>query len=385
MKRRFRACTFSWGILCATLIFGCAGAGRSTIAPINDAERTRAGLTGRDAQKLAPQAFAEADQALKQAKEADAAGDTIAAELHAERAIAAYQKAIALARLARATEEENLAREALERATEQGQRYAAARKAAEREADDLEKQLKIAREAQLPAPSGTADPDREKARLAAAQALATQARLLCSAARLVSPQAPGLTEAETAASDIEKKLEASPRPAPIDLAARARAGCLASLTKARRSGPPAADQTDALLGELSKAGDPKKAAVDLSPSRDERGVVVTLRSLFKGDKLAPEGEGTLKDLGRVAAAHPSFAVQVVVHDAQQGSAADLAASKKRGESVAAALAAGGAKSDKIRVETAGARAPVVDPADPKRRERNARIEVVFVLGAAGSS
>jgi outer membrane protein OmpA-like peptidoglycan-associated protein len=369
-------------LLFATLLglAGCAGAAQSTVVKISDAERTRAGVLGRDAQTLAPQAFAEADQALKQAKEADAAGDATAAELHAERAIAAYQKAIAIARLARATEEERSARAALERATEQAERYSTARKAAEREADDLDKQLKIAREAQLPAPSGTADPDREKARLVAAQALATQARLLCSAARLVSPQAPGLAEAEAAANDIEKKLEASPRPAPIDLAARARASCLASLTKARRSGPPAADQTDALLGEISKAADPKKAAIDLAPARDERGVVVTLRALFKGEKLAPEGEDALKDLGRVAAAHPTFALQVVVHDAQQPGAAEMAAGKKRGEQVASALVAGGAKADKIKVELAGARAPVVDPADAKRRDRNARIEVVFVLG-----
>ena len=91
--------------LAAMLVFvvGCGGAASSTVMKISDAERTRAGLTGRDAQTLAPQAFAEADQALKQAKEADAAGDATAAELHAERAIAAYQKAIAIARLARAT------------------------------------------------------------------------------------------------------------------------------------------------------------------------------------------------------------------------------------------------------------------------------------------
>ena len=55
--------------------------------------------------------------------------------------------------------------------------------------------------------SGPADPEREKARLVAAQSLATQARLLCSAARLVSDKAPGLSEAETQLADLEKKVK----------------------------------------------------------------------------------------------------------------------------------------------------------------------------------
>src|SRR5262249_27855867 len=155
--------------------------------------------------------------------------------------------------LVRATDEETQAREALSRATEQSQRYSAARKQAEREADDLEKQLKVAREAERPNSSGPSDPERERARLVAAQALVTQARLLCSAARLVSPQAPGLAEAEAAQADLEKKLESSPKPAPIDAAGKVRAACLTALTKARRAGLSDADQADALLGELSRA------------------------------------------------------------------------------------------------------------------------------------
>jgi outer membrane protein OmpA-like peptidoglycan-associated protein len=371
------------GVLLALVLLAACGGATSTVSGIADANRMRASLAGKDAEKLAPQAFAAADAALREAREAESRGDTTAAELHGERAVAAYQRAVALARLARATEEEASAREALARALEQTQRWSQARKTAEREADDLEKQLKIAREAQLPAPSGPADPDRERARLVAAQSLVTQARLLCSAARLVSAQAPGLTEAETAATELEKKLDAKPQPAPIDAAARARAACLASLTKAKRAGSSEADQSDALLGELSQSTDPKaKSATDLAPSRDERGVVVTLRNLWKGDALAPEAATTLKDLGRVAAAHPAFGVQVVVHDASPPSAAEIATNKKRGEAIAKALVDGGAPTGKVKVEHAGARAPVVDPQDAKRRERNARVEIVFVPGAS---
>lgn len=361
---------------------GCAHAVGPVGPRVADAERTRAALAGKDAQTLAPQAFAEADEALRAAKEADAKGDSTAAELQSERALAAYQHATAVARLARAKEDEIAAKAALGKAAEQAERYGAARRSAEREADDLDKQLKIAREAQSPAASGAADPEREKARLVAAQSLATQARLLCSAARLVSEKAPGLAEAEAAVTDLEKKLEAAPRPAPIDLAGRARASCLSALTKARRAGTPENDPADALLGELSRSRvavvEGAEKSTDLAPARDERGVVVTMRGLFQGDKLSNGAAETLKELGRVAAAHPDFAVQVVMHAATAPGANDAAAEKKRGETVTKALADAGAK--RTQLELAGARTPVFDPADTKRRAQNARVEIVFVGG-----
>ena len=107
-------------------------------------------------------------------------------------------------------------------------------------------------------------------------------------------------------------------------------------------------------------------------------MVVTLRSAFKGDKLTPESEGSVKELGRVAAAHPTFAVQVVLHDAQAPSAAEAALNQKRGEAIVQALVAGGATGAKVKVEQAGAKAPVVDPKDARHRDRNARVEIVFV-------
>lgn len=372
-KRGFRAVALAVSLAS----IGCGGANAANFGRVNDAERMRAGLGGQDAQTLAPQAFAAADQELRLAKEAQASGDSVGAELHAERALATYNQAIALARLSRATQEEAAANEALAKASDQAQKYAAQRKAIDHEADDLEKRLRVAREAQLPPASGPADPERERARAVAAQALVTQARLLCSAARLVSPQAPGVTEAETVVTNLEKQV-ASTKAVAIDPAARARAACLTSLTKVRRTAGSDSDQADTLLGELSQAGAAAKGKSDLAPARDERGVVVTLRSAFKGDKLTPEAEGSVKDLGRVAAAHPTFAVQVVVHDAQAPSAAEAAQDQKRGEAVVQALIAGGVPGTRVKVEQAGARAPVVDPKDAKHRERNARVEIVFV-------
>lgn len=375
VRRLATACV----IALALASVACAGASGTKIGRVDEATRMREGLGGQDAQLLAPQAFAAADQELRLAKEAQSAGDTTGAELHAERALATYNQAIALARLARATQEEAAATQALASASEQAQKYATQRKAVDREADDLEKKLRVAREAQLPPASGPADPERERARVVAAQALVTQARLLCSAARLVTAQAPGLGDAEAAVSSLEKQIDTSKTAVTIDPAARARAACLASLTKARRTAGPDADQADTLLGELSQAGAaPKGSKSDLAPARDERGVVVTLRSAFKGDKLTPEAEASVKDLGRVAAAHPTFAVQVVLHDAQAPSAAEAQANQRRGEAVTQALVAGGVAATKVKVEQAGAKAPVVDPRDARHRERNARVEIVFV-------
>lgn len=369
--------------LVSALALGCGGSNASSTARVNDAEKYRSTLQGGDAPTLAPQAFAIAEQELQLAKGAASSGDATGADLHADRAIAAYQHAVVLARLARATQDEAAANEALARASERTQAFAAQRRAMDREADDLDKKLRVAREAQLPPSSGPTDPERERARMVAAQSLAMQARLLCSAARLVSPDAPGLGDAETAVTSLEKELDTAKAKAPIDAAARARASCLTSLTKARRaSSAGSADQADILLSELSQSGAAPKTAnaapADLAPSRDERGVVVTLRSIFQGDKLTRDGEAAVKDLGRVAAAHPSFGVQVVVHDAERPSPSEVAVDQKRGDAVARALVEGGAASSKVKVEQAGARAPLVDPKDARRRDRNARVEVVFV-------
>lgn len=355
----------------------CAGTAAGGARSVGDAERMRAGLTGKDTATLAPQAFAAASQEIELAKQAQAAGDDTGADLHGDRALALYNQAIAIARLARATRDDAAASEALAQANEQGQRYADQRKAVDHEADDLEKKLRVAREAQLPPSSGPADPDRERARVVAAQSLVTQARLLCGAARLVAPQAPGLTDAEAAVTTLEKQADTGKLG--IDSAARARAGCLGSLTRARRAaGGADLDPSDTLLSELSQSGDPRSPRHDLAPARDERGVVVTMRSAFKGEKLTLEAEASLRDLGRVAAAHPTFAVQVVFHDATAPAAGEIVSNQKRGEAIVQTLVGSGATAAKVKVEQAGARAPVVDPKDARHRDRNARVEVVFV-------
>lgn len=369
--------------LVAALLFG-AGCGGSNVGvrSAHDAERAQESARNADDRAAAPEGFAIGDREVELAKKAADDGDDEAAALHAERATAAYRHASILARLVRATQEADDAKAALARRAADKERFAADRQALDREADDLEKRLRVAREAELPKASGPADPARERARSVAARTLTTQAKLLCGAAKLVAPGIAGLGDAEAAAVAVERDAAKAGSKAPIDAAGRARAGCLAVLTKARRSTITSDEQADALLAELSQAGGASadaKAEGALPPLRDERGVVVTLSRPFDGDKLARAAEPTVKDLGRVAAAHPSFAVQVVVHTAK-GAASAL--DEKRGEALARALVEGGANAKRLGVEQAGNGAPLVDPADAGRNARNERVEIVFVAPGA---
>ena len=194
---------------------------------------------------------------------------------------------------------------------------------------------------------------------------------MCDAARLVSADAAGLADADGELAKLDGRLAAGrASPAPIDEAARVRARCLDVLTRARRATGDDAGKADALLSELSASG-------GWDPVRDERGVVVTLHGAFRGAELAGDATTRLKDLGRVAAAHPAFALQVVVHDAQPQPPKDDADTRRAGAAVQA-LVAGGATAARIKPELAGTRAPLVDPGDAKQRGRNERLDVVFV-------
>jgi outer membrane protein OmpA-like peptidoglycan-associated protein len=207
------------------------------------------------------------------------------------------------------------------------------------------------------------------ARLVAVRSLVAEARLLCGAARLVGADA-AVADAEKDVADLEAQLDAKPHPAPIDAAARARAKCLDRLTTARRA-TASATGGDALLAEISARG-------GLDPSRDERGVVVRLRDAFDGTSVSAKTAPLVAELGRIAAAHPDVAVQVVVHDAAPPSKAEMAADAARADAMVKALVSGGASADHIKGETAGAHAPFVDPGDAAHRAMNARVEIVFV-------
>lgn len=358
-------------VLVASAVLAGCGAAPMRIGAIDDMERVRSAPATREGAKVAPEAYARAEQERDFAREARTAGDNLGATLHAERAVAAYDHALAVARLARATTELADAQKSLDDATAQEASLDASRASLDRDADELEQRVRIARDRMLPASSGRATPEREAARAVAAQSLAMQAKLLCSAARLIAADAVGLSDAEGEVAKLEDRAPKAPRIEPIDDAARARAHCLDVLTRARRAGDAAA-AADALLAELSAAG-------GWDPARDERGVIVTLRDAFKGAEITGGAAAKLKELGRVGAAHPLVALQVVVHDARAPAANDTT-DAKRAEAAVQALTRAGVAASHVHAEVAGAQLPIADPTNPKARERNERLEVVFVGG-----
>ena len=320
--------------------------------------------------------YAHAEQERAAAHEAHRAGDEVAAGLHAEHAVAAYGHALVVARVARATIELAEAQKSLDDATASLASIEGSRANLEREGDELDRRLRLARERLLPAPSARATAEREAARAVAARSLSMEARLLCGAARLVAPVAPGLAEAAADAArldDAPPSTEGVRRAAPpIDDAARARAHCLDVLTLARRARGVDVGAADLLLTELSAAG-------GWDPGRDERGVVVTLHDAFRGADLTKDASAKLHELGRVASAHQDYGVQVVVHAAQLAAAKDTT-DAKRADAAIEALVAGGAATGRIKAELAGVRTPLVEPTDARARARNERLDVVFVAG-----
>ncbi|WP_437984733.1 hypothetical protein [Sorangium sp. So ce117] len=425
------------GVAVAGVLLGaCAPIPRPAV--LDELDHVRAGAVAAESKRHAPGAFARAEKLRGDALAALESEDRSGAQILGEQAIAAHAHAHALSRVARAeaAETEAKAQRSAGEASLAGLEAEQSRVAAE--VDALDMRTKVARDAQPVVPSGKADADREKARLAAARSLALQARLLCGAARLLiapapqdssqpasasptgpqpagaspaGPQPAGASPAgaqPTAASpagaqpgsaelatQLEgataaiKKLDAelaeasgSTRaiPAPIDQASRARAGCLAALTAARRAATPvtrAPGAGDALLAELSAAG-------TWSPVRDDRGIVVTLRGLFAGNALTKAGEARLRDLALVATAHPSFPVAVVVHTDREIRASEEPAWAARADAVVRALgpaqgaiAAGAPAGPSIAPFLAGSASPVVDPGGSERA-RNARVEIIFV-------
>lgn len=355
-------------LLACGLLAGCASAPRPRIMADLDAAAGTA--QARESKELAPQAHARAEALRQRAEAAHRDGDSAAAQILSEHALAAYGRAFVLARLARAErdlEQANrdltLAKTTLADVDEKHRRVAA-------EANDLELRIRVAEDAVPLAPNAPAGPEREKARLEAARALASQARLLCVAARLVDPSRDGPTGELAKLAELDRALGSSPKATPIDAAVAARSTCLKHLTDARRpatQAAPAAGVADALLAELSRSG-------SFHPFRDDRGVVVTLRGLFDArGALTSDASRTLEALGRVAKAHPGFPILVVLH----GKAAGEEGRKK---SLTEALAAAGVT--RLEVVSAGAAQPVVDPARAGSSQRNERVEIVFVAPAS---
>jgi hypothetical protein len=223
----------------------------------------------------------------------------------------------------------------------------------------------VARDAIPLTPSAPASAERDRARRAAIESLLSQARLLCAAAKLLEAESEPLTKAMSELESVAKEADSVPQ-APIDRARAARSACLRVLSQARTAElrkAATSGQTDALLDKLSQAGH--------QPFRDDRGVVVTLRNVFLGANLSPEGKKALEELGATAKANPRFPLLVVAHSGRRG-----VNGMQHAERAAEVLRASGAT--QVSAHAEGIAQPVRDPKSAGAAERNTRLEVVFV-------
>jgi len=352
----------------ACLLAGCVSSlPRPTV--LSQLDATRESPAVRDAERHAPQAHARAEQLRSRAESAQKAGDSASAQILGEHALVAYERAVVLSRLAAAEARRGDAEARWKHAEEQVQALDEQQKRVLSETENLELRARVLRDT-LPLPSNApSTPERERARLDASRTLALQARLLCASARLLEPARPALAAMLAELDGLDARLAKRALPAPIDEAVRLRSRCLNELSLVRRSGTvkdPATSATDRLLEELSGAA--------YAPARDDRGVVVTLRSVYEDvSRLNAESEKKLAALGRVAAGHPGFPVLLVLHT---GGASDRERDRKRLDAAVAVVRGGGAS--RVDAALGGDAAPQIPPSRPGSRERNERLEIVFV-------
>jgi outer membrane protein OmpA-like peptidoglycan-associated protein len=349
-----------------------------------------------EAETWAPQAHAHALELEARAEGALRGGDAEAAASLAEHAIAAHEHAWVLTRFARAERRRLEAEKELDQQRRILSELRAQHQQLSAEAAALELRAQVARGG-LPVPPHEASPaERREARRAAAAALSAQARLLCVGARLLGEER-RVTPVIEQLDELDRQLASGAESKSIEAASLLRSRCLDAISEIRRqnsapsarpSGPapatpdtptstrtvPVANETraiaprpaDVLLDELSAAG--------AAPSRDDRGVAVSLRGLFGADgKLTERARSELARLVRVSEAHPDFPVLLVGHSGSDRSATELG---RQLQLVRTALADSGVS--KLAVESVGDRQPLLPARSPLSSARNQRIELIFV-------
>jgi outer membrane protein OmpA-like peptidoglycan-associated protein len=416
----------SLSIAAALVVVACAAPTRPP-AMARVAE-VRASPATAEAETWAPQAHAHALELEERAEQALKGGDPEAAGLLAEQAIAAHEHAWVLTRLARAERrrldaeaELDAQHRALGDLRAQHQRLSA-------EAAALELRSQVVRSALSMPPREASAAERQQARARAASALSAQARLLCVSARLLG-EGERVQALIPRLDELDRRLTSDAAPKQLELATELRSECLRAISEVRRqnSAPaarpvttpeaasavapdsaatgaaslpgagaglasnddsPATPQVaanghasgaigmpasaasplpaDVLLDELSAAG--------VAPSRDDRGVTVSLRDLFAPDgALNERAREELKRLGQIAGRHPDFPVLLVGHSASPRGAPEV---DRQLATVSSALSGSGVA--KLEAWSVGDREPLLPAHSPAANARNQRIELVFV-------
>lgn len=359
----------------ALMALGLAASACAPIPPpdvLARLDEVRETPVSKEAAKDAPGAFAQAERLRDLANRAFEEGDFAAAQLTGERAVVAYQKAAAIARVARADRQRVAAQADVDRSERELTELDAEHQRVEASMKALAARLAMLEALSEVQPSGDAKGKREVARREAVRTLGLQARLMCAAGEMLAQshraadRAP-LLQATKTLTELEL-LVSKEGAAPIDHAMRARAECLRALATIRR-GLAAAGSSDALLDELSKAGHGKSR-------RDERGVVLTLRNVFDGDALAAEARVAVDSLAAIAKRHPDVPVMVVLHQVAEPSSAERTRLDAQARVLSAALRDAGAPLVG-EPQLAGAAAPLVAP-DSKHKAHNERVDIVFI-------
>jgi hypothetical protein len=355
-------------LLSIVFCLSCATPARPGI--LSQVDAVRQTDAAKEAAALAPQGQAQAEQFRETAEQQWKQGKTASSQIAAERAMAGYDRTRALARIVRAERDLAIAQNQLDESSKALRQLEARQKQVAAEQADLEMQIKVERDAELLASPLPASPAREAARREVARALSTQGRLLCASARLLAATPEPLDAKLKELDVLDEQLAKERVPAPIDIATKLRSDCLHEIVEIRRpkiSSNPQGTAGDELFVKLSSA--------QFTPSRDDRGIAVTLQEPFSGNDLAPVARTALKRLEPIVKEQASIPLLVVVHGAHSNTKRDEA----RGHAAAVVLRQLGASKTDIRI--AGDRLPLLERTTPGAAQRNERLEIVFVIPA----
>jgi SWI/SNF-related matrix-associated actin-dependent regulator 1 of chromatin subfamily A len=333
-----------------------------------------ASAAARAAAEDAPQATAEAERLRQEAGRVAAEGDAEATAIAAERAVAAFEESFAQARAVRAAARSRAAETHITELEAELAKLEAesARATADAEAYELRAQVALDLEPLRDVEKPSAE--RARARRQAAVQLTAEARLLCLATALLSPEAAGLAGPTEQVSRLEAELAAGGTAEDLyPRAAAARTACLTALSGVRRAPAQRAPElpgADGLLASLTETG-------RLFAYRDDRGVVVNLVGAFD-DKLAltPAAAEAVRLLGAASRQHADHPLLVVGHAARREK---LTRTDEQVALLAKALEGAGAA--KVRTHVVGTAQPVVLASAPGADARNSRLEVIFVTPA----
>lgn len=353
-------------------LVGCAlvGCGPAALTSTTAVEERFEAPEAADARRRAPDLYAAAMRAFREARAAERAGDVSAAEDHATRARLLLEAAIVEAdRLALQTRRLEV-EERLGRLSEGTARDARARIEIEvgnarRAAAQIATEQRAAALAEAEATErrryrNRAD-ERESLRRQGATILLDQARLVTAAAEAMGAQAADLSSVTEAVRAAE---QATTGATALASARRALFRANAVLGTARsRQGQPGPDEVAALVEDARAAG--------FEIEQLDRGLAVRVRRVFSGSSSRPTSAAgpRLEQLQALLGAHPHGAVQLLTGG---GSGASGTLAEARVAAVAAALAGGDIPRDRLSVVTPAAAGGQADPT---------ALEAVFVAYA----